>query len=85
MRPTEEGFATVEDIAKHARHLANIGGIECVGLGSDFDGIPPHPELQNAAEMPKLIDCLSDSGFHESEIDKILYQNVFRLYKDILG
>lgn len=85
MRPTEAGFATIEDIVKHARHLTNIGGIECVGLGSDFDGIPPHPELQNAAELPKLIDCLSDNGFHESEIDKILYQNVFRLYQDILG
>lgn len=85
MRKAEEGFATLDDIARHARHLVNIGGMECVGLGSDFDGIPPHPELQNAVELPKLINCLLKNGFHESEVDKILYQNVFRLYQDILG
>lgn len=85
MRPTEGGFATLTDIAMHAKHMANVGGIECVGLGSDFDGIPPHPELSNAAELPKLADTLLKNGFHESEVDKILYQNVFRLYREILG
>lgn len=78
-------YASVEDIAKHARHIVNVGGIECLGLGSDFDGIPPHPELSGADEMPKVIDAFIKNGFHESEIDKILYGNVFRLYRDILG
>lgn len=61
--------------------MKNIGGIECVGLGSDFDGIPPHPELKSVAEIPYLIDLFSKNGFHESEIDKIMYQNVLRLYQ----
>lgn len=79
------GYASLDDIAEHAKHIANIGGIECVGLGSDFDGIPPHPELSGADAMPKLLHTMKAKGFSESEMDKILYQNVFRLYKEILG
>ena len=84
-RPREGGYASVEDIAIHASHMADVGGIECVGLGSDFDGIPCNPELSGAHEMQKLVDALAKKGFHESEIDKILYQNVFRLYQDVLN
>lgn len=78
-------YASVEDIAKHARHIVNVGGIECLGLGSDFDGIPLHPELTGADELPKLADWLLKYGFSEDEIDKIFYGNVFRVYKEILG
>lgn len=77
-------YASIEDIAKHARHIVNIGGIECLGLGSDFDGIPLHPELPSAAHLPLLADMLKKYDFHESEIDKIFYGNVFRLYKEVL-
>lgn len=78
-------YASVEDIAKHARHIVNVGGIDCLGLGSDFDGIPMHPELSGADEMPKVADALAKNDFSDDEIDKIFYGNVFRLYKEILG
>ncbi len=84
-RPKEGGYASIADIAKHAKYITNIGGMECVGLGSDFDGIPLHPELHDASEIPKLVDAFKKCGFHESEIDKILYQNIFRIYREILG
>lgn len=84
-RPKEGGYASLMDITRHARHIANVGGMECVGLGSDFDGIPPHPELSGAEEIPKLAAAFASAGFHESEIDRILYGNVFRVYHEILG
>lgn len=79
------GYASLEDIAEHAKHIVKVGGIECVGLGSDFDGISPHPELSGADDVPRLAQTMAKKGFSENEIDKILYQNVFRLYKEILG
>lgn len=79
------GYASLLDIVRHAKHIAQIGGIECVGLGSDFDGIPLHPELSGAEGMPLLIEEFKRAGFHESEIDKICYRNVMRVYKDVLG
>ena len=78
------GYASLSDIVKHARHMADVGGIECVGLGSDFDGISPHPELAGAEGMPKLIEEFKRAGFHESEIDKICYGNVMRVYREVL-
>lgn len=72
-------------VAKHARHMADKGGIECVGLGSDFDGIPVNAEISSADKLPYLADALSRCGFNEREMDQIFYQNVFRVYKDVLG
>lgn len=33
--------ATLSDVADHIEHIGKIAGWEHVGLGSDFDGIPP--------------------------------------------
>lgn len=76
--------ADLMDIARHARHIADVGGVECLGLGSDFDGIPLNPEIADAGEVPRLIDALEKAGFHEMEIEKIFYKNVYRLYEEIL-
>lgn len=77
-------YIFVEAIALHARYMADVGGIECVGLGSDFDGIPYNSEFSGADKIQRLVDAFAKKGFHESEIDKILYRNVFRLYQDVL-
>lgn len=74
-----------EWIVKHTRHITNIGGMECLGLGSDFDGIPQYHGMPRMDDMERLADVLQRNGFHESEIEKIFYQNVFRLYRDVLG
>ncbi len=41
--------STVELMAKHAAHFKQVGGIEVISLGSDFDGIGGHHELETAA------------------------------------
>lgn len=78
------GYASIADVVKHAKYIANVGGMECVGFGSDFDGISPHPELAGAEDMAKLIEEFRKAGFHESEIDKICYGNVLRVYSEVL-
>lgn len=84
-RPQPDSNATLEDIARHARHIVNVGGIECLGLGSDFDGIPSYAGCPKADRMTELADALVKVGFHESEVDRIFYGNVFRLYREVLG
>lgn len=71
-------------ILYHAKHIINIGGIECLGLGSDFDGIPTNQDLPDASFMPVLYDAFLKAGFSASQTDKIFYKNVLRLYKDTL-
>lgn len=74
-----------EWIAKHARHITTVGGIESLGLGSDFDGIPQYHGMPRMEDMEQLADAFRKNRFYESEIEKIFYQNVFRVYKDVLG
>ena len=86
MEPDENGHvqSRVAKMAEHAKYLEKVGGIDCIGLGSDFDGIGGDLEMKDASMLPLLVDALQKAGFHESEVDKILYKNVLRVYKEVL-
>lgn len=75
---------TVGAIVEHAKHIVNVGGIEVLGLGSDFDGIATHEELPDAGKMHLMYEALKAGGFRDSEVDKIFRENVLRVYKDVL-
>jgi membrane dipeptidase len=79
-----ENWKSVDALITHAKHICNVGGIDVLGLGSDFDGIDDPGELTGADQIHLFWDGLTKAGFHESEVDKILAQNVLRLYKSIL-
>lgn len=79
-----DSTSTVARIAEHARYIVNVGGAECLGLGSDFDGIGGHLEIADCAQMHKLFDALKAAGFSQNTIEKIAYQNVLRVYKEML-
>lgn len=74
--------STAAVMAKHARHIANVGGIDCVGLGSDFDGVEGNLEINDCSKMQILIDSLKAEGFTENEIEKIFYRNTLRVMKE---
>lgn len=80
-----EAKSTVEGIARHARHIADLGGIQCVGLGSDFDGFAGECDMKDCSQMNLLEDALKKQGFTSSDVDKIFYENVLSLYKEILS
>ena len=79
-----DSTSTVARIAEHARYIMNVGGVECLGLGSDFDGIVGSLEIADCAQMYKLFDALEAAGFSQDVVEKIAYQNVLRVYKEIL-
>ena len=81
----EENPGTVAAVVRHARHIVNVGGMECLGLGSDFDGIATHQELPHAGCMDRLFDALKRADFTEDQIEKIFAGNVLRLYREVLG
>ena len=80
----QENPGTIEAVVRHAKHIVNLGGIEVLGLGSDFDGIETHKELPGVQSMGLLWEALHKAGFTQSELDKIFYQNVLRVYKECL-
>lgn len=69
-------------VIDHITHIIDIGGINCVGLGSDFDGIPFTPtDLTDVSCYPALIDGLILRGFKAQEIHKIIGLNLFHFLK----
>lgn len=80
----EEAKSRVADMVRHIAYLKNIGGIACIGLGSDFDGIGGDLELDNCSKLPILEVEMRKQGFHESEIEAVFYKNVWNLYKELL-
>lgn len=81
---SKDACAGFEDILRHARHMANVGGVECIGIGSDFDGIPAYDGMPTPDTMPQLAEYLCKNGFHEREVDLIMHGNVMRLYREVL-
>ncbi len=76
--------STIDDIIKPIKHIRDVGGIDCIGLGSDFDGIDDNLEIENASKLPKLEVALKNAGFSIEDIEKIFYKNVLRVYQEIL-
>ena len=74
----------VDYIVRHARHIINVGGKECLGIGSDFDGIKGVMDLHDASYLQLLYNKLKKNSFSESEIEGIFYKNVLRVYQEIL-
>lgn len=75
---------SVSSVVRHAKHIVQVGGIEVLGLGSDFDGIDTHAELPGAQSMGVLWEALHREGFTEGQLDKIFYGNVLRVYRETL-
>ena len=80
----QHNSGTIADVVTHAKHIINIGGIECIGLGTDFDGIDTNQELPGVHAMERLWDALKLGGFTESQLDCIFWRNVYNLYSCIL-
>ena len=73
-----------EAVLRHARHIADVGGIDVLALGSDLDGIPVNAAIPTAGAMTELYDEFRRGGFKPSEIDKIFYGNGLRVLRELL-
>ncbi len=80
----EENPGTIAAVVEHAKHIVRVGGMEVLGLGSDFDGIDTHRELPHAGKMPLLYEALKKGGFTERQLDMIFAENVLRVYREVL-
>ena len=83
--PFESEQCTLEDLAAHAVHMAKVGGVGCVALGSDFDGIGSWPDgLDGADKVPLVADAFKRAGFTESEVDNIMFGNAYRVIRETM-
>jgi len=76
---------SLERVADHVLHAVDKAGIEHVGLGSDFDGIPRTPEgLNSAADYPNLAAALRARGLSAHGVECVMGENFARLFQAVM-
>ncbi len=75
--------ATLAQVADHIEHIRQVAGIDCVGLGSDFDGITEVPVgLEDVSKFPDLIAELLRRGWSEADVQKVAGLNTLRVMRE---
>ncbi len=71
-------------IADHIDHAVQVGGVDHVGLGSDFDGIDSAPVgMEDVSKLPDLVRELARRGYSEQDLKKILGGNLLRVMRQV--
>ena len=77
---------TVHDVLDHIDHVVSVAGIDHVGLGSDYDGVPALPaQLEDVSRYPVITQGLLDRGYRKEDIRKVLGENVIRVFEEVEG
>ncbi|WP_149499939.1 dipeptidase [Roseiconus lacunae] len=75
----ENANGTIHDVVDHIEHVIMVAGIDHVGIGSDFDGVPRLPlQLESVASYPLITQELLNRGYGKEQIHKILGGNILR-------
>ncbi|MDC7224451.1 MAG: membrane dipeptidase [Spirochaetales bacterium] len=75
----------LSDMVCHIKHMRQVGGIEVIALGSDFDGIEGELEIPHIGEIGRLSEALDKEGFTTGELEKIWSHNALRILKEIIS
>jgi membrane dipeptidase len=74
---------TIAMVADHIDHIRQVAGADCVGLGSDFDGIPSTPlGLDGVDKYPALLEELARRGWSDGDLAKLAGGNLLRVLRE---
>ena len=70
-------------IVDHIDHMVKVAGIDHVGIGSDFDGIPSVPEgMEDISKLPAIPAELKRRGYSDADVKKIMGENFMRVFAE---
>ena len=70
----------------HIDHIAKVAGIDHVGIGSDFDGIPltgAPAGMEDMSKLPNITVELMKRGYSDADIKKVLGENFLRVMAEV--
>jgi len=74
---------TVDDYVRQIRHIADVAGVEHVGIASDFDGGGGITGWKDAGETRNVTVALRRAGFSEADIARIWGGNLLRVWREV--
>jgi len=74
-------IADYKRIVDHIDHIKRVAGIDHVGLGSDYDGVPflPTP-MKGVEDLPLVTYEMLRRGYTDQEVRKVLGENFLRAF-----
>ena len=74
--------STLEQVADHIDYIRDQIGVEHIGIGGDYDGIPTLPlGLEDVSTYPDLFAELLKRGYSEDDLRKIAGLNMLRVLR----
>ena len=72
----------ISHMADHIDHIRNTIGVEYIGIGADFDGMPSGPVgFEDVEGYPKLFAELVRRGYSQAELEMISNRNALRVMR----
>jgi membrane dipeptidase len=78
-------YAGIDDVLDHIDHIVSLVGVDFVGIGSDFDGVGDTlpMNLKDVSMYPNLIAGLLERGYDDTQIRKIVGENLLRVWTSV--
>ena len=78
-----EPVATISDMADHIDHIRDVAGIDHIGIGGDYDGMPSGPVgMEDVTGYPALFAELAGRGYSQDDLEKISSRNMMRVLRE---
>lgn len=81
----EDADTPIEDLVRHIDAMVERMGIDCVGIGSDFDGATIPSAIADVAGSQVLVEALRKAGYGEGELAKLCRENWLRVAAETWG
>jgi len=75
----DDAKTPLSDMVRHIDYMVERMGIDCVALGSDFDGATVPADITDAAGNQNLVAALKAAGYSDVELAKICRENWLRV------
>ena len=74
--------STISDMADHIDHIRDVAGIDAIGIGGDYDGMPTGPVgMEDVTGYPALFVELAERGYSQEDLEKIAARNMMRVMR----
>jgi membrane dipeptidase len=85
-KANDPGKTPLSVLLDHIDHIVKVAGIDHVGIGSDFDGVPLTglPQgMEDISKLPTLTYELMKRGYSDTDIKKFLGENLLRVMSEV--